>query len=340
MEQFSETILLSRAEISFEPHPDVAEAVVESVKVVRYQQNPTPNWGPQAKAVRGRQQGRKRKERDADHDEVNTLELGEEEEREDDGQGAAVPALWACLKKRPMAHFFFTFSLSIGWPFKVGSFLTDRKRKKRTGHNGIDLQAGQERRVYSINVKVRGEWEMSAENKNRKATAFLKRKEIFEESMERFLLVLVLKSLRVTVTPMTTVGASTATTLGEGRFKQARDDVNSATPGNGIGCDDGRGLFSGRFDPQGTPKWAEAGRARVVLVHIEAERVVLFVSEKGRDAIMGHVGVALVVTGGRETAMVWAVMRGSIRTKGNTARRWWRMSSFGPMRNVMTQISL
>jgi tRNA (guanine26-N2/guanine27-N2)-dimethyltransferase len=85
-----------RTEISFEPHPDVGEAILESVKVVRYQQNPTPNWGPQARAVRGRQQGKKRKELDEGDDArptaVKEQGLEEEMEKEDDGSAAPTTA--------------------------------------------------------------------------------------------------------------------------------------------------------------------------------------------------------------------------------------------------------
>jgi tRNA (guanine26-N2/guanine27-N2)-dimethyltransferase len=58
-------ILLSKeagAETDFTKHPDSVTAS-SRVKLVRYQQNPTPFWGPGTKAVSGK---RKRAAEDAD----------------------------------------------------------------------------------------------------------------------------------------------------------------------------------------------------------------------------------------------------------------------------------
>ncbi|BGP43727.1 RNA methyltransferase tRNA(m5U54)methyltransferase [Rhodotorula kratochvilovae] len=42
-----------RHEVSLAPHPDAAKALLDDVKVVRYQMNPQANWGPARAAVRG-----------------------------------------------------------------------------------------------------------------------------------------------------------------------------------------------------------------------------------------------------------------------------------------------
>ncbi|KAM0751875.1 N2,N2-dimethylguanosine tRNA methyltransferase [Meredithblackwellia eburnea MCA 4105] len=49
-------------EISLEPHPGVDEAMMSKHKLVRYQLNPLPNWGPGKAAVRGK--GKKSNEQD------------------------------------------------------------------------------------------------------------------------------------------------------------------------------------------------------------------------------------------------------------------------------------
>lgn len=42
-----------RHEISLTPHPGVGDIIKANVKLVRYQQNPEPNWGPAKAAQKG-----------------------------------------------------------------------------------------------------------------------------------------------------------------------------------------------------------------------------------------------------------------------------------------------
>lgn len=42
-----------RHAVSLAPHPNVASALLDNVKLVRYQMNPQENWGPAKAAVRG-----------------------------------------------------------------------------------------------------------------------------------------------------------------------------------------------------------------------------------------------------------------------------------------------
>lgn len=46
-------IFLGRATVDLEPHPDVEKALMSTFKLVRYQLNPLPNWGPAKAAVQG-----------------------------------------------------------------------------------------------------------------------------------------------------------------------------------------------------------------------------------------------------------------------------------------------
>lgn len=42
------------AEVDLTLHPNVDEMLMSRVKLVRYQANPEPNWGPGKAAVRGK----------------------------------------------------------------------------------------------------------------------------------------------------------------------------------------------------------------------------------------------------------------------------------------------
>jgi len=50
---------MHRLKANFSPHECTERALLKDIKIVRFQENPTENWGPQRKAVGGQGKGKK-----------------------------------------------------------------------------------------------------------------------------------------------------------------------------------------------------------------------------------------------------------------------------------------
>jgi hypothetical protein len=152
----------------------------------------------------------------------------------------------------------------------------------------------------------------------KKFGSVLEGKEVIDESFESFLVILIARAAENTVTAAASATAATTFMMVQGRSKEVRNDVDSATPCDTVGNDDGCTPLSGRLDPERTPERPVASGTGVVLVHVEGQRMVLFSAEERRNRIVSHIGVSLVAAWG--TTMVGVAMRRSARRRGTTVR--------------------